>query len=294
MTIEQLRFFLAIEKYNSFSEAAAELYVSQSTLSKKIKALEFEVGEVLFSRTTRSIKITPVGNVIAKHARHIVAEYDAMMREAKSLQVEPAVIKIAAIPVLGAYNLLPVFDDFQKAYPHITLEIEERDREIVLDELLKGLVDFAVLRSKFVDKNDINSIPIHNDELVLVVPENHELAGEDEINLERAAEETFFLLSRHTGFYEFCIAECGKAGFYPNVNKNAISRDSLKWRVKKGDGVSLMAKFVAEDLVEKGLKIIKLKEATSLDISFVAKNEKMQDNKKLLFNYVKQNTNWER
>ena len=86
MTIEQLKVFIMTEKLNSFSEAAHESFISQSTLSKQIKSLERELGFKLFDRTTRKIKMTRAGEIFSKYAHSIVNEYNLMMQEMKLYQ----------------------------------------------------------------------------------------------------------------------------------------------------------------------------------------------------------------
>ncbi|MDR2356358.1 MAG: LysR family transcriptional regulator [Clostridiales Family XIII bacterium] len=285
--IEQMQFFLMIEKLNSFSEAANELYISQSALSKQIKSLERQLGFELFDRTTRKIQITPAGEVFLKYAHRIISEYNNMLEEAGKYQKEIVRLNIASIPVLEAYHLFDVFDEFQRETPNIVVAIEECERPFALSELRRGLVDMAILRSNFINKEDFFTIPFIEDELVLIIPEAHPFAGRGKVFLADAANENFYFLSKNTGMYSFCVEACRKAGFSPNVMKSELNRRSIRSKILHGEGISMMAETVAKEISLPGITYVKLKEHLMVDLAFVLKNEKIGENADNLIRYVK-------
>lgn len=287
MNIEQLQFFIMIEKLNSFSEAANELYISQSTLSKQIKMLEKQLGFSLFERTTRKIKITRAGEIFSKHAHNIVSEYHAMKLETDKYQQDFSVINIAAIPILEAYNFTKLLDDFQNDHPNILLAVEEIDRPTVMNELQRGLVDIAIVRSTLINDSGLNAIQLLEEELVLVVSVDHPLADRNEISLAEASNESFYFLGKHTGIYTYCIEECAKVGFFPNVSRSEYNRRSIKSKIKGCKGISLLANGIADEIFDTDLRIIRLKEHPTIDISIVMKNERISDDCQLLIDYIK-------
>ncbi|MDR1028895.1 MAG: LysR family transcriptional regulator [Clostridiales Family XIII bacterium] len=287
MMIEQMQFFLMIEKLNSFSEAANELYISQSTLSKQIKALERHLGFELFDRTTRKIRITPAGEVFRKYAHRIISEYREMILETEKYQKEFARLSIASIPVLDAYHLFEVFDEFQKETPNVVVVVEECERTFALSELRRGAVDMAILRSNFISKEEFFTIPFMDDELVLLIPEAHPFSGRGEVSLSDAVDETFYFLSKNTGMYPFCVEACRKAGFFPNVMKSELNRRSIRSKILHGDGVSMMAETVAKEIAVPGLTYVKLEQHPMVDLSFVLNQDKIGEGADTLIQYVK-------
>jgi DNA-binding transcriptional LysR family regulator len=287
--IEQMQFFLMIEKLNSFSEAANELYISQSTLSKHIKALEMQLGFKLFDRTTRRIQITPAGEVFRKYAQRIISEYHEMIVETEKYQNDFVRLNIASIPVLEAYHLFDLFDAFQKETPGVHIVIEECERTFALSELRRGIIDMAILRSFFIEKDNFLIIPFAEDEIVLLVPDTHPFAGQDEISLKDAANETFYFLNRNTGMYAFCIETCRKAGFSPNVVQSELNRRSIPGKIMHGQGITMLAETVAKEISLPGLAYVKLREHPVVDLSFILQNEKISDSVNSLIQYVKKN-----
>lgn len=87
ITIEQLKYFLAVEKYKNFSVASYELCISQSSLSKQIKALENELDTILFDRTTRNITLTDTGKEFLIYAKNSIKSYDNIIHIIKNKKI---------------------------------------------------------------------------------------------------------------------------------------------------------------------------------------------------------------
>ena len=106
MLLESLRYFLAVVKTMSFSEAAEELNISQSALSKKIKSLELDLDVLLFYRTTRAIQLTEAGTALVPLANEAVLlenRVEAQMRRFRLRTKE--VLRIASCPVFHLYGM---------------------------------------------------------------------------------------------------------------------------------------------------------------------------------------------
>lgn len=290
MTIEQLKYFAAIEQVGNFSEAAELLFTTQSTVSKQIKSLENELGFSLFSRTSRKIKITPAGKQFSLHVHRILQEYDNMQKETlryKGKQTQ--LLRILSIPVLAQYELLDAFAEFSSINCDLSLQIEERDSNIVAQELLKGDADIAVIRSfhPLLNQNPLVHItPILDDELCLIINCAHPLASNEEVSLQDLSKETFYFLSSHTGICNYCISECSKFGFIPNIQQRELSRYSLQKIIDSSLAISFMARRVAESIQTKNIRVIPLKEHLQLDISFATLNKNHDKNIVRLITFV--------
>lgn len=290
MTIEQLKYFVAIEQVGSFSEAAEILYTTQSTVSKQVKALEEELGFKLFLRTTRRVEVTGAGKLFSPYAKRILTEYEAMQRETRRLVGKKhASIRVLSIPVLAQYGLVEAFADFLSLYPNVCLQMEERDSDVVIQALLKGTADIAILRSfhpQLKSAQNVRTIPIIWDELCLLVNAQHPLASREEVSLRELSNETFYFLSSHTGICNFCIAECSKAGFVPYIQQKELSRYTLQEIVGAQLVVSLMASKVAKAIQTPNICMVPLKEHPKLDLSFAVREDRMGGELNSLMHYI--------
>ena len=126
MNMEQLESFVAVVKYHTFSEAAEQLNSSQSSVSKKVIALEEELDVKLFSREKRQVTLTDAGNAIYQDACKILKLYENMTKTAKQFSSEEQnVLSISTLPILNQYGLMEKLAEFQWTHPEILLEINE-------------------------------------------------------------------------------------------------------------------------------------------------------------------------
>jgi DNA-binding transcriptional LysR family regulator len=142
---KQLRMFLALSESLNFSKTAAQLFITQPSLTKVIKELEEELGLTLFERTTRSVRLTPAGSRMAAVARSVVGEFEAgLQRFQSSAQREASQLSIAAWPSL-AYVVLPTVCaalERQSQPPQITLH--DCTNSACIQRLLNHQADFAL------------------------------------------------------------------------------------------------------------------------------------------------------
>jgi len=276
MTIEQLQSFLAIEKHLNFTVAAEELCISQSSLSKHIKALESEICVSLFSRSTRSISLTLAGLDFSVHARRIIEEYNKMINSVKKYSMQKMhSISIASIPVMNQYGVTNMITEYKKDHPEVNMYIIEKDTEYVVKSLDNLNTDLAIIRDKYIPQGRYKVFPIVDDELVIVVGNNHQFADRECIDLAEAVNENFILLGRGTYLYNTCVQECTKAGFVPITLRSDIRVETIKNFVTQGLGVSLMMGKIAEYLADPSIRIIRLKEKPASILSIVCRDEQL-------------------
>ncbi len=286
MTFEQLEFFMLIEKYKSFSKAAEENYLSQSTISKKIKALEKELGVELFIRAVRNTELTDAGKEFSLFAHRVMNEYYMMKQTLKDFGKGRKKLVIATIPVAPRYGLLKVIRAFCQYYTNVDVELIEQNTDSILKSLEQGGCDMAFIRSKYVPEREYGAYPLMKDELVLVVGNQHPLAKERSIFLRDAQYENFIFLGTNTGLYRICMDECRRAGFVPRAKERNIRIETLEELLLEGDCASLLMNSAAQRLSSDKLKIVALKEHPQMDICLTLKLEQLTDLKKTFIEFA--------
>ena len=288
MTIEQLQYFMAIVKYKNFSTAAEECYISQSSLSKQIKALEQELGGVeLFDRNTKKLDITYAGTEFYISADKILMEYQKMINAMKKYtEGHTEVLNIGTIPVMNHYGLTDIFFQFQEYYSNIRLHIVEANSVPIIDDFNKGKLDIAFLRSNYLPPGAFRIYPLVDDELVLVTNYSHWLAKYDKIDLKEAENEKFLFLGNNTGMCESCRQACVKAGFVPREQILDVRSSTIKNLVANGQGVSLMMYQSIRYMNDPRIKIIRLKDPAIINLSLVVRTEAITDAVSTFVEYV--------
>ncbi len=239
MEIRQVLYFLCVAERGSFSAAAEALFISQSSLSKQVMALEKELGVQLFDRSRRKIALTRAGEAFLKHARAVDKAYQEMLGEMGGYKSLPFV-SIVAIPVMAQYGITAAIAQFKHTFPQLNFTLEEREAASILPALDNHQYDLALLRDSYLDQKVYASIEVAKDWLLAVLPANHRLAGRSAVALGELAEENFILFDKGSLVHELSLEACQRAGFEPRVIYVSLRVESILGLVASNSGIALM------------------------------------------------------
>ncbi len=264
MTIVQIKHFLAILEYNSFSNAAEEMFISQSALSKQIKSLENELGTALFVRSNNKISLSPGGNLFSKYAKTINEAYEAMIRELSSLDENaPAgTVALGTLPLITDYSIMKILASFQKV-SNIQVNITEGDQNLVLHLLSTKKIDLAILRLDYVPKKSYEFHPIRSDDFVFVCSKKHrELLPEDfsAVSPKMLSGFSFIMLNKESDIYKLCADYFYRLNITPKIKFIAGRHLYLLNMVDAGLGVTLLPENMVDTAVFPDLLVYPLEE----------------------------------
>lgn len=248
MDISYFREFVILAETCNYWAAAERLYIGQSSLSKHIKTMEKELGGELFSRTSRKVELTDFGRLMLPYAQTISKQqYEYELAAFNHLHQESATLNIATIPVIAHYNITDILIKFQLNHPSVQVNVQEADTLIIRELLLERKCEVAIFRDSTAylehdpDKeNRLEKIPYCTDRLVAVLPPDHPLAGERQIELSQLATEYFAFIQRDTMPYALCMRVCRESGFTPQVVFSSHNLEAVLDMVRKGSCVSLL------------------------------------------------------
>jgi DNA-binding transcriptional LysR family regulator len=239
MEMKQVKYFLAVAELGSFSTAADNLYISQSSLSKQIMALEKELGVALFDRRKRSITLTEAGETFRKHARLFNDEYEELLDNLKQYKRAPT-LSIVAIPVIAQYGITSYIAQFQSAYPNIQLMLEEREAAVILPTLNNHQFDLAFIRDNYLDVEQYQLLEVDHDKFMVTLSVRHPLASRTSISLSELANENFIMFDKGTVVHELAVDACRKVGFDPRIFYASLRVESVLGLVASQSGVALI------------------------------------------------------
>src|SRR5882757_1071167 len=133
LSLGQLRAFEAVARRLSFSEAADELFVTQSAISRQIKGLEDELGAALFVRGTRHVELTQSGRVLQRSVESGLGQIDASVRQIRQTRSRKRV-SVTTFASFGSLWLLPRIEAFQRDHPDIDIRVSAGDAIADLDD----------------------------------------------------------------------------------------------------------------------------------------------------------------
>ncbi|MGK9476323.1 hydrogen peroxide-inducible genes activator [Melioribacter sp. OK-6-Me] len=208
MTIIQLEYLVAVEKFGSFSEAAKNCHVTQPTLSMQIQKLEEELGVKIFRRDKFPIALTAIGEKIIAQAKQILKEKE---RINILLQIEKGVfagtLKVAIIPTVSSY-LLPMFlRNFISKYPEVELIIDEVTTDEIINGIHKGNFDIGIIALRSSNSNLITET-LYYEPFVAFLPPNHKLMKKNRISQNDLNVNDFLLLKEGHCLREQTLSVC--------------------------------------------------------------------------------------
>jgi DNA-binding transcriptional LysR family regulator len=289
MDIEQLNYFIEVADCGSFSEAAARLFTTQSSVSKRIHALETELSVELFDRSRRQIQLTEAGTVALADARSLVKAYRQMMHSVEVYRQRSAQqLRIASIPVMAQYGLTGLVAQFSDCHSEINLSIREIEGIDIVQCLKKQEFDLAFMRTEHMD-DSLACVPIVIDHLSVVLSADHPLAHYRQLSLRQLSGEAFLLLNQWTLLYDVCIHACEQAGFTPNVTYTGTRMETILSLIGRNQGISLMMDYAVSHAYQENIRIIPLQEEINSTIGLVyLKKRPLSDPASVFLEYIRE------
>lgn len=239
MTLQELRYVVALVDTGHFGQAAELCFVSQSTLSCGLKKLEESLGVTLFDRSQKYIAPTAVGQEIAESARLLIQEANHVLELAKFAQ-DPMARKVylGVIPTLGAYYLPHALTIMHNHFPNLRLLLREEMTPRILARLADGSMDAGLLALPVKDPS-LAVAPLFIEPFHAAVPHNHVLAKAKTISVDDLAKAGLLLLEEGHCLRDQALEACHMEGL-ENEEIRATSLETLRQLVALGFGVTLL------------------------------------------------------
>jgi LysR family hydrogen peroxide-inducible transcriptional activator len=246
MNLRDLEYLVAVDEHRHFGRAAEACYVSQPTLSTQLKKLEAELGVELIERNPRQVLLTGAGEQVVERARAILREAATIREVAQSFSdPESASIRMGLFPTLGPYLLPHVVHAVHERFPKLELLLVEARTEEVLEGLRNGRIDVGVLAEP-VGASGLHEEHLFEEDFVLAVPADHELAGlQEPASLDVLAGTRVLLLEDGHCLRDQALDVCRLAGASERRNFRATSLETLRQMVAAGVGVTLLPQLAA-------------------------------------------------
>ncbi len=243
MELRDCRYFLAVAEELHFSRAAARLGMAQPPLSQRIRALEAELGARLFTRTSRSVRLTPAGEAFQREARSLLAQADQAGKTAR--RVAMGMVGRLAVgfvnPAMDAF-LSAALAKFRRVAPDVELDLREMTTAMQTDALCTEGIDVGFVRHVGQKVPGIAFIVLSREPYILAAPVGHALARISRVPLSRLHGTAMVLPPRShlPALADAMAAALAKAGATPVAAAEAVSKFTTLSLVAAGLGVALL------------------------------------------------------
>ncbi|GAB6988636.1 LysR family transcriptional regulator [Paenibacillus pini] len=241
MELRQLQYFLKVAQKEHVTQAAEELHVAQSAVSRQIHQLEEELGVNLFMQKGRNLQLTPVGQLFCKRVDGLLKDLDKAVAEVHEfLDPEQGEIRIGFPHSLGIHLIPSIVAEFKKKYPNVKFRFKQGMFPSLIKDVISAEVDLAFI-SPFPEKHDqVEGEVMLTEELYAILPPNHPLANEESIALNQLKEDKFVLFSKGYSLRPIVWHACLEAGFTPKIAFEGEETDTIRGLVAAGMGVSIL------------------------------------------------------
>lgn len=243
-TLRQLAAYAAVARAASFTAAAADMHISQSSLSRTVAELERLFGVQLLERDTRNVTLTPAGVEALRVAEQIGNAHHAGMKELERFLLgELGAVAVATLPSIAAVLLPDVIRGFRQQWPQVTVRIMDGLERSVLDRVFSGDADFAIT-TVGEPSDQLEHRPLVRDRFVAVLPEGHPLADSHEVSWHDLACESFLAVGQDSSVRRLTDAAFAQIDAHAVPAAEATSVATVGGLVAAGLGVSAMPALV--------------------------------------------------
>lgn len=254
MTLVQLEYVVALDRFRHFALAAAHCYVTQPTLSMQIHKLEKEMGIKIFDRSKQPVMPTETGLAIIEHAKKILAERNAMNEMLNTRKgILSGELKIGIIPTLAPY-LLPLFaQQFTKKYSHVKLVVNEMMTDSLVNRLREGTIDAGILVTPLQEYGIKEHVLFYEELLVYISRKNKDFKKHYVLAQDIDPHKLWLLEEGHcfrSQIMNLCeLQKASKEG--QSFEYEAGSIETLRRMVELSDGITILPELASMELTGK-------------------------------------------
>ena len=251
MELNQLETFLQVAEAGSFSRAAEQLRVTQPTLSARIQVLERELGQRLFERLGRGVRLTEAGRAFHPYAqRSLLVIREGLDALDASQNPTRGKLRIGTARVIGAYVLPDILAAYRSEYPGVELSILTGRSHEILQMVLSE--DAQVGLGRTLVHPEVESLYLYDERILFVTHPDHPLARRGSATISEIAQEPLILYDKDSTYYVLITRVCREAGIVPRVTMNLDSVEATKKMLERGLGVSFLPASAIESDVARG------------------------------------------
>lgn len=242
MTLNQITYFYTVARCRHFRLAAAQLNISQPSLSRSIANLEEELGLLLFDRSGRNIELTKYGKLFFAHAERILGDIEAAESQMKKLAGNGGNIDIAYVFPLAARYIPHMVRSFlgKGKNKDVTFQFHQSHTADLVEGLKSERYD-VIFGSYAENEPDIRFTPILNQEMILITPPGHPLASHRQVSLHDLESYPVIGYDRTSGLGLYTRRIYSTYGIYPDIICESPDENAIASFVAENFGVALVA-----------------------------------------------------
>jgi DNA-binding transcriptional LysR family regulator len=280
MSDRRLQVFHAVARLLSFTKAAEVLHMTQPAVTFQIRQLEEQFDTRLFDRAHNRVSLTEAGHVAFEYAEIIFEKYSEMENAIREITGSiSGSLTLGSSTTISEYMLPALLGDFNAKNPEVLLRLRVSNTEGIVSMVENNVIDLGVVEGPVTNKNLLVEI-CRKDDLVVVVPPDHELAKQKAISVKKMLEYPFICREEGSGTREVIVDHLRAQGVGKHALKACLelgSPEAIKGAIQAGMGISVLSSVsLAKELKLGTLVTVPLDPPLSREFSFVRQRQKFR------------------
>ena len=274
MDISQIRCLLAVLNSKSYYEAAKKLHLSQSTVSKKIIALENELDVKLIEKSDNHYALSDCGKKVFIDFVELGDIYDRIFNTINTYKQNQSVflsnLRILGVPAMARYDIITLISDFRKSNRDVKITIEEVDSVLVFPLMQRGVYDVAFCEDIDIDSDLFDKQFILRERFMLAVSNESPLGNKKSITLSELTNEKIVVLNSRSKLHDLFVDACEKAGFFPVIHASTARPDIALQYVKENDDLVYFGfRRTLQEIPAISHKVVDIVDSPEFDFVFI-------------------------
>ncbi len=246
MELRQLEYFVAVADEASFTRAARRLHVAQPGVSAQIRQLERELGQALFDRSGRTVRLTEAGAAALEYARAALqAASGARLAVDELTGLLRGRVSVGMVVACASLDLSELLAEFHRRHPRVEIGLREANSDRLLEALGSGELDLAFVALGTATPFGIETRVLVDEPIVAAVARGDPLAGASAITIDALRTRPLIGMPRGTGVRTCVDAACAAAGFQPTTALEASNPGTVAQLAVRGLGLAMLPESVA-------------------------------------------------
>jgi DNA-binding transcriptional LysR family regulator len=252
MQVESLKVFCDVVESQSFSKAAVLNFISQSAVSQQIRSLEEKYEQKLIERGKRNLAPTQAGQFLYETSKEVMARLEALeQRMQKISRSVSGTVRIATIYSVGLHELHPYLTEFMRRFPGVRVRVEYDRSNRIYDAVASNAIDIGIVAYP-ARRSGVEILPFKSDELVLVCPPGHSLAGFQRIDIHKLTGQAFIAFDRDIPTRRAIDRILREQNVHVTLVMEFDNIETIKRAIEIGTGVSILPRMTVEREVALG------------------------------------------
>jgi LysR family transcriptional regulator for metE and metH len=246
-----LKLIKEISTTGNMTKAASRLFLTQPSLSHQLKEIESRLGTPLFLRINKSMVLTPSGERMLKAANDILPQVEAAESDIINGMKRVKEIRMSTKCYTGYHWLPSLMKEFNEEFPEVTFDVVTEAMSEPIDFLLRGKIDIAITNDK-VTQRGVHTEKLFDDEMVLLVPNDHPLADKPFVVAEDFRNENLIIYKEAIGEDYFASRLLTPGKVTPKRLTRMQLTEARVELVKAGIGITVLSRWLVKSFLQKG------------------------------------------